>query len=394
MNNQFDILIIGASASGLACAINAKRLCPEKEIAILEALPKIGKKLLATGNGRCNLTNLNALNHPYKNQKFAGACLKRYSPQRTLEFFRSLGLLTFTDDCSRVYPLSNTATSVLDVLRFAAESLNIHIFCDTKAQSVEKINDVFIVNNSFRCKKLVVATGGCASPAQGSDGSGYILLKALGHSITELYPSLVQLTSPEKQKLRPLKGVRVHDAIVKIDNHEVRGELLFTDYGLSGIASMEISQKIEGRDNLTASIDLVPSMSEKAIADFLKGVKLNASCMLLGILPKAVSNAVLKQAKIDESKSSNQLSFKELIKVSHIIKNFKLQIDGTKGFNFAQVTSGGARVSEFNRNTLESNLVPSLYCTGEILDVDGGCGGFNLQWAWSSGLTAGEQIVK
>ena len=394
MNNQFDILIIGASASGLACAINAKRLCPQKEIAILEALPKIGKKILATGNGRCNLSNLGALSHPYKNYKFASAALKRYPPEKTLEFFKSLGLLTFSDDCSRVYPMSNAATSVLDVLRFAAERLNIKIFCDTKAKFVKKTKDGFIINNEFKCKKLLIAAGGCASPAQGSDGSGYELLKSLGHSITPLYPSLVQLTSPEKQKLRPLKGVRVHDAIIKIENHEVRGELLFTDYGLSGIASMEMSQKIEGRENLVSSIDLLPTMSEKDIADFLKSVKLSASTMLLGILPKAVANAVLKEAKIVESKNSNQLLFKDLIRVSHIIKNFKVKIDGTKGFSFAQVTSGGVKVTEFNRNTLESNLVSSLYCAGEILDVDGGCGGFNLQWAWSSGLTVGEEIVK
>ena len=394
MNNQFDILIIGASASGLACAINAKRLCPQKEIAILEALPKIGKKILATGNGRCNLSNLGALSHPYKNYKFASAALKRYPPEKTLEFFKSLGLLTFSDDCSRVYPMSNAATSVLDVLRFAAEKLNIKIFCDTKAKFVKKTKDGFIINNEFKCKKLLIAAGGCASPAQGSDGSGYELLKSLGHSITPLYPSLVQLTSPEKQKLRPLKGVRVHDAIIKIENHEVRGELLFTDYGLSGIASMEMSQKIEGRENLVSSIDLLPTMSEKDIADFLKSVKLSASTMLLGILPKAVANAVLKEAKIVESKNSNQLLFKDLIRVSHIIKNFKVKIDGTKGFSFAQVTSGGVKVTEFNRNTLESNLVSSLYCAGEILDVDGGCGGFNLQWAWSSGLTVGEEIVK
>ena len=394
MNNQFDILIIGASASGLACAINAKRLCPQKKIAIIEALPKIGKKILATGNGRCNLSNLKALSHPYKNYKFASAALKKYPPERTLEFFKALGLLTFSDDCSRVYPMSNAATSVLDVLRFAAESLNIKIFCDTKAQSVKKTKDGFIINKEFKCKKLLISAGGCASPAQGSDGSGYELLKSLGHSITPLYPSLVQLTSPEKQKLRPLKGVRVHDAIIKIENHEVRGELLFTDYGLSGIASMEMSQKIEGRENLVSSIDLLPTMSEKDIADFLKSVKLSASTMLLGILPNAVANAVLKEAKIVESKNSNQLLFKDLIRVSHIIKNFKVKIDGTKGFSFAQVTSGGVKVTEFNRNTLESNLVSSLYCAGEILDVDGGCGGFNLQWAWSSGLTVGEEIVK
>lgn len=394
MNLDFDILIIGASASGLIAAINAKRLCRNSKIAIIEALPKIGKKILATGNGRCNLSNLNAQNHPYKNYKFAAYALKKYNPQKTLDFFASLGLLTFNDDAMRVYPISNTASSVLDVLRFAAENLNIDIFCDTKAESIKKSQNGFIVNNQFRCKKLLIAAGGCASPAQGSDGSGYNLLKDLGHSITPLYPSLVQLTSPEKQKLRPLKGVRVHDAIIRIDSHKIRGELLFTDYGLSGIASMEMSQKIEGRDNLTANIDLLPTMSENDIASFLKSINTKCEYMLLGLLPKAVASAVLKDSQIYLNKKSSQISFKDCVKIAHIIKNFKIKINGTKGFNFAQVTSGGVNVNEFIPQTLESKIVPDLYCSGEILDVDGGCGGFNLQWAWSSGLLASENMIK
>lgn len=243
----------------------------------------------------------------------------------------------------------------------------------------------------------MIAAGGCAAPTQGSDGSGYELLKLLGHHVTKLFPSLVQLTSPDK-RMRSLKGVRVHDAIIEIDGVQSRGEVLFTDYGLSGIATMEISsvaaRKCESSKTVLATLDLLPTMTENEITDFLSNFSTKCENMLNGLLPKAVGAAVLREAGIDSAVSSDKLSKNDFCKISRVIKHFEVVINGTKGFDSAQVTSGGADVREFEADTLKSKIVPSLWCSGEILDIDGGCGGFNLQWAWSSGLLAGEKMAK
>ena len=212
MKESFDILIVGAGASGLAAAISAKRTLPRLCVAILERLPRVGKKILATGNGRCNLTNLNARSHGYTNREFADSVFEKYDEQRVLQFFKSIGLLTYSDSCGRVYPMSNTASGVLDCLRFEAERLGVKSICEDKCEGIKKTADGFLINGRYRAREIIICAGGCASPSQGSDGSGYKLLSSLGHTVTELYPSLVQLTSPDKQ-LRQLKGMRVHDAV-------------------------------------------------------------------------------------------------------------------------------------------------------------------------------------
>ena len=271
MRENFDILIIGAGASGLAAAINANRTAPRLGVAMLERLPRVGKKILATGNGRCNLTNLNANSHAYTNSGFACSVFSKYGDERVLEFFKSLGLLTYSDSCGRVYPMSNAASSVLDCLRFEAERLGVQSICENNCEKTEPTDGGFLINGKYTARKIIVCTGGCASPSQGSDGSGYKLLSSLGHTVTELYPSLVQLTSPDRQ-LRQLKGMRVHDAVISAVGRLSRGELLFTDYGLSGIAAMEISAdiaKAAKTSPVKASLDLIPSMGERETADFL-----------------------------------------------------------------------------------------------------------------------------
>ena len=257
MKESFDILIVGAGASGLAAAISAKRTLPRLRVAMLERLPRVGKKILATGNGRCNLTNLNARSHGYTNREFADSVFEKYDEQRVLQFFKSIGLLTYSDSCGRVYPMSNTASGVLDCLRFEAERLGVKSICEDKCEGIKKTADGFLINGRYRARGIIICTGGCASPSQGSDGSGYKLLSSLGHTVTELYPSLVQLTSPDKQ-LRQLKGMRVRDAVISAAGRTSRGELLFTDYGLSGIAAMEISAdiaKAAKRSPVSASLD-------------------------------------------------------------------------------------------------------------------------------------------
>lgn len=397
---MYDIAIIGAGASGMAAAISAKKEKPKAEILLLEALPRVGKKILATGNGRCNLTNLTAKANCYNNP-FVASVFEKYPPEKIVSFFSSIGLECVADSESRVYPMSNTATSVLDCLRFEAERLGIEVLTETKVDSVKSINGIFIINSKIRTKRLIVSTGGKASPSQGSDGSGYELLKALGHKITPLYAGLVQLTV--KENLRKLKGIRVKaDVALKANNGKIidcsSGEVLFADYGLSGIAVMDISRSVKA-NNCICELNVIPELSVEDISAFIERSKKRNPGQLLedaftGIIPKMLGYYLIKVSGMRADIVLSELGFKQIKILSDNLKHLTFTVTGTKGFDNAQITVGGADVSEFNATTLESKSVKGLYCTGELLDVDAPCGGFNLQWAWASGLTAGESAAK
>lgn len=397
---MYDIAVVGAGASGLAAAISAKRENPSVKVVLIEALPRVGKKILATGNGRCNLTNLNIKKGEYSNASFASFALKEYPPKKVIEIFESIGLMCTQDFEGRVYPMSNTAASVLECLRLEVYRLGIDIMVDTPVRSIKKNGDVFIINNSVKSKKVIVSGGGKSSPAQGSDGSCYPLLRSFGHKITELYPGLVQLTVKETD-VKSMKGVRVKASINLFVNSELaahsEGEVLFTDYGISGIAVMDISRTASKFGGL-CRIDLLPKLSGNEVSDFLSGRK-NISPngeiqnALTGLLPSAVGRAVLKRVNILPNTAMSKLTDNDLRRISRTLKDFRLTVTGTKGFTNAQITVGGADVSEFNAKTMESFKVKGLYCTGEVLDVDAVCGGYNLQWAWASGLLAGKSAA-
>lgn len=400
---NYDLIIAGGCSAGIVAAINAKRRNPDMKIAILEKLPRIGKKLLATGNGKCNLTNETAVMHDYIGKDFASYAFAKYSPETVKEFFASLGLLCYTDSCGRVYPESNTASSVVDALRFEIERLNIDVFCDTPVTEIRHKSD-FVINGEFVCKKLIIAAGGKSSPSQGSDGSGYALAKSLGHSITKLYPALVPLcASPEITK--PMKGVRVRNVTLTLKGDkkiaQTSGEILFTDYGLSGIAAMEFAAPAQKyiddvKCNPFTYIDFMPDMNYNELVDYLINLNkikgfVNIDNLLTGFIPKAVGIAVCKACKLYKAdKLISELSEKDMRKIAEKIKNFPLEVTGSKDFKDAQVTSGGIKTDEIDKKTMQSKICKNLYFAGEIIDVDGGCGGFNLQWAWASGMLAGE----
>lgn len=403
---RFDFIVIGGCAAGLVAAINAKRLHPELNVAVVEKNLRIGKKILATGNGRCNLTNVNALSHNYKNKEFASFAMNQYPPEKVISFFESLGLLTYSDDEGRVYPRSNTASSVLDALRFEIEKLGVDVICDTAVESIVKRNGEFFVNDAFVAPKILLATGGKASPSQGSDGSGYPLAKSLGHSVTKLYPALVPLTL-KGTLVRTAKGLRARGVRLTLENgkilKETTGEVLFTENGLSGIASMELGAKAEEslketRVRTYVHVDFAPDMSFEEIYSHLKNVrKIKGECsadtLLSGLLPKQIGIMVCKGEKLyEEERNIASYTDSELKRIATAVKLFVLQLSGTKGYANAQVTSGGVSVKQINRETMESRICDGLYFAGEIIDVDGDCGGFNLQWAWASGLLVGEKI--
>lgn len=398
---MYDIAIIGAGASGLTAAIQAKRTEPSLRVALIEALPRVGKKILATGNGRCNLTNYHWKKGNYSNFSFASSVLNRYHPHKITEFFASIGLLCHEDSEGRVYPMSNTAASVLECLRLEIERLGVDVLQETPVTSLKKNGGVFLINSDIRAKNVIVCGGGKASPSQGSNGSCYSLIEGFGHRITRLYPGLVQLTA-EENFVKSLKGVRVKANIELYVGSELAdrssGEVLFTDYGISGIAAMDIS-RTASRLGGVCKIDLLPKLSEEEITAFLSDRQLHSPStetekVLIGLLPSAMGKTVVKRLPISPDTPIAKLNKQEVSRISREIKNFKLTVTGTKGFANAQITVGGADVKQFNRETLESLKVKGLYCAGEILDVDAVCGGYNLQWAWASGLTAGEKAAE
>lgn len=394
----YDVGVVGGCASGMAAAINAKRIYPDYSVVIFEKLPRLGKKILSTGNGRCNLTNINAKAEDYNNPAFAENTFLKYSPDKIISFFESLGLITYSDECGRVYPRNNNASSVLDALRYETEKLGIEIITDTEVESITH-SDLFTINGRYKCKNVIIATGGKASPSQGSDGSGYKLAKSLCHSITPLCPALVPLNS-RPEKVKALKGIRASGVKLNIEGSQSKGEILFTENGISGIAAMELASAAEKilrtGDNPTLYIDLLPEFSEESLKDYL--IKVIAvkrdqplENLLSGILPKHLGVLILKNCNIYyggaviEEFSDNMLNA-----VVDEIKNLSFEITGTKGFANAQVTSGGIKTNEIDSNTMKSKICDNLYFCGEIIDIDGRCGGYNLQWAFASGLSAGE----
>lgn len=395
MSNKLNIAVIGGGASGLFAAISAKN--ENTDVTIYEKEKRVGRKILATGNGRCNMTNTTASYNDYHSLdiKFIYPTIERFWVDQTLDFFENIGILWKEEDDGKVYPYSDTASAVLDVLRQKLEKSGVITECEFGVKKIKKKNNQFIIEdkngNRKRADRVIIATGGMAGAQLGSDGSGYKILEGFGHKITKLYPSLVQIRT-ETDTVKKLKGIKVN-AKVSVGDKEKTGEVLFTDYGISGPPVFWLSSYIEGEKEI--ALDIMPEYSYTDISDMItKRVNTLGDIPLedffVGMLNKRVSQALLKHIGVEPlSRLASSLSRKEIQAISSIIKNFKLQIKGTSTWNNAQVTKGGADVSQFNADTMESKLVKGLYCCGEVLDVDGDCGGYNLQWAWSSGYIAG-----
>lgn len=393
----WDVAVLGGGMSGLVSAIEVKRNYPEKSVVIFEKLEKVGKKILATGNGRCNLDNLTACEKDYNNPQFVSAALKKFPPSSNLDFWESMGLMTVSDSEGRVYPRSNSAASVLDALRFETERLKIKIIYE-KAVFLTKEKS-FKINNKYEAENVIVCSGGCSSPSQGSDGSGFDLMKKLGHVITPLSPSLVQITT-DTRFTKPLKGVRVKGRLTLEESGKTigvsEGEILFADYGLSGIAAMDLSRFLpDARDIKKTKIylDMASDMTEKEVLSYLyqrqkSNPELECENLLSGMLPKAVGKVIVKKCAVHLGEKVKNLTKKDFENILRNIKSFEFPVVGTKGFDFSQVTSGGVSLGEISAESLMSKKIKGLYLCGEILDVDSRCGGFNLHWAVSSARLA------
>jgi len=403
---KHSLIIIGGGAAGLTAALISKNL--GIDVAILEGTDRIGKKILTTGNGRCNISNANINTNRYhsENPYFFQQTLDSFNVDQTVNFFATLGIPLVTLEGGKMFPMSMQASSVIDILRLAIEEKHIPVYTNTKAKEITKKNNSFKIstpdNVTYECDKLIIAAGGKSAPKTGSDGSGYTLAKQLGHSVISPVPALVQLKL-DYSRLKALSGVKFDGyAEIFINDEFVQkefGEILFTDYGISGPPILQLSRAasygLSENKVVSLFIDMLPNIQFEDLQGFLENHwslfgnrSINDS--LVGVINKKIIPIILKQAKIEDiHKPCCDLDSTEKKAMYSLLKQWKFKVSGTNSFSNAQVTAGGINTKEINPKTLESNMVPNLFFAGEILDVDGDCGGFNLQWAWSSGAIAG-----
>lgn len=397
-----NVCVIGGGAAGMLAALTAAE--GGHRVLLLERQSRVGRKLLATGNGRCNLSNYHVSPaHYHGGAGFCDFALSQFGVGETLQYFASLGLLTVSEASGRIYPMSNMAGSVLDVLRYALERPEIDLQTGQTVTAVRKMPEGFSVKtetDTFSARCLILAAGGAAGSKVGGGMDGYRLAKSLGHHRTALYPSLVQLKTDPTYP-RALKGVKAQCGISICRGSQVlarnSGEVLFTEYGVSGPAIFDLSRSVSaGGSDLTCLLNFFPDWEEAEVLHWLSQRQAamaahEASTLLTGSCHTRLGQMICKSAGFTNQRVA-RLTRDDLRRIARQATHFALPITGTCGFDQAQVTAGGLDTSEFDPRTLQSRLVPGLYACGELLDVDGDCGGYNLQWAWSSGRLAGKLL--
>ena len=381
MKEVFDVIILGAGASGMMCASTIKR----KKVAVVDQAKNAAKKIMVTGNGRCNLGN-NSISSKFYNRNI-DSFLKQFSEIETAKFFSDLGLVTYVDDEGRIYPVSNSAKSVMDILEYGARKAS--FFLGERIKNIKREGTSFVVNLETKIitsPKIVVATGG------GSDE----ILKMLKVPYKEFVPSLVSLKS---KQTRDLNGTRVSNVLVKATNafgktRSEKGEVLFRENGLSGIVIFNLSTLYarSGRFEGKVEIDLLPDLSEQTLKDILrkrKSLEARLDKFFVGMFANSVANEIFKQSKLNTNAPCATLKENEILILANTIKNMQFNVCGALDNN--QVFSGGVPLEDLDENLMHKNL-QGVYFVGEICDVDGVCGGYNLQWAWTSGHIVGEEI--
>ncbi len=386
-----DVLIVGGGAAGLTAAIAAARL--GVSVTILEAGSRVGRKILASGNGRCNLTNTAVAPEAYNQPGFVGPVLEEHPAEEIRSFFNGMGLVSYADDEGRVYPVSNAAGSVLDVLRLECAHLGVEERCGFEVASVAEHEG----GSGFE----VLSRDGVRASAHAvvvTTGGGDSLLADLGHAQVASVPALVPLTT-ELEPIRGLSGVRVRCAASLLTEDGAplateRGELLFREYGVSGIMVFDLSRALE--PGAVLSIDFIPDVDAAALPTMMadRCATLSwrtAEAFFDGMLQSRVAAAVMRAAGADPATPVAELSCERL---ATLLKDFRVRVTGRGDPRQAQVTRGGASVEQFDPATMASRLVDGLFAAGEVLDVDGRCGGFNLHWAWASGIVAGQSAAR
>lgn len=395
MKNTFKVIIVGGGASGLFCALEllrSKNSILGEEILILEKNDRVGKKIVATGNGQGNLSNVNVGEEFYHGDKsFVQEFLSNLKDINIQDYLKDLGIYLTTDKDGKQYPLSKQANAFLDVIRGYLGYKGVVINVGEQVDKVDKSGELFNVYTSkgkYNAQYVVLAFGGKAGPQYGTDGSSYSLAKNLGHKVTELYPSLVQLKT-DTQVIKGLRGLKervkvtAYDANVKLK--ESVGEILFTEYGISGNAIFSISGYLTSAKNPSVKIEFLPDFTQEQVEEILVRREylnhIEREDKLIGLINKKIGQAIVKKCKTDSPRE-----------ISQAVKNFTLKITGNLGFNYAQVTKGGVETQHIESSSMQSKLVKGLYVVGEALNIDGDCGGYNLTFAFVSGILSARNI--
>ncbi len=410
MKKEFDTVVIGGGASGLTAAVfAARRGC---RVLILEQKEKLCKKIYATGNGKCNFTNKDWQPAYFRGSDFSFAepVLRAFSLEDTLAFFKEIGVYP-KERNGYYYPASEQAASVAEALAREAKRLGVEcltgvkvnrVYCEKNTQSDGSVFVAETGTGRFYGKSMVFATGGKASPAHGSDGSGYPFAKSFGHTVIPPQPAIVQLKA-EGKFFKTLAGVRTDGRVtlrIGKETYTEEGELLFAAYGISGIPVMQVSRyasvALHEKKNVTAELDLFPALAETELAEEIarrfRLMKENtAEEALAGLCNHKLNYVLLQLCGLEPTKKTGAYGKKDAVALAEQIKRFTVKITDTNGFEQAQACTGGVPLSELTES-MESKLVPGLFITGELADIDGTCGGYNLQWAWSSGAAAGKKI--
>ncbi|MEE1238914.1 MAG: aminoacetone oxidase family FAD-binding enzyme [Acutalibacteraceae bacterium] len=401
-----DVIIIGGGAAGLCAAVAIKKNNPALSVRLLEALPRVGKKLAATGNGRCNITNKNIVKERYhgKDTDFAMFALSRFRGKKTEDFFHSIGVdFIFEED--KGYPASLQAASVVDCLRFAAEEAGVIICTEAKVTNIQISRGLYKIiaeKMSFLAENVIIAAGLLSGGDKlGNDGQMLELMKKAGFNTIKTHPAIVQLKT-EPEIVRQLKGIKVNAEVSLKSNGKLLrreyGEVLFCDYGLSGPPILQVSGMTSKTQTPVISLDLMPEKSIEALTNEIRErisilSRRTTDEFFTGIMNKRLGQVIIKSAGYSLNTPVSSLDNNAAENIAELIKDFSFKVTGNTGFINSQVTSGGLDTNQFDPKTMMSRDCKGLYAIGEILDIDGDCGGFNLQWAWSSALCAAESIT-
>lgn len=417
---NYDLIIIGGGAAGQMAAISAKRNNPNLRIGIIDRTFALGRKILVCGAGRCNITNINLnnsiANHYYGGDlKFTESIFSQFTYEDILKFFDNLGIELYVErktDIGKLFPVTDQAKTVTTLLEDELKLLGIDVFLNTEVKKIQH-REIFNIETistngfteikNFASKFLILSAGGKTYPALGSNGSGYTLAKSLGHSIIDPVPSAVPLISKNPVS-QDLQGVKLEiEATSIIEDVEIKSridDVMFTQYGLSGPAILNISREIsirinrENKSNVYVKLNFFPGKNKTEVRQLLidrweRRPDQSLEHSLFGIFPNKVPSALLKTKNIDKNFKVKDLDSNTIDIIVDLLSDFIIEISGTRSWNEAEFTAGGISTKEIAIGTLESKLIPNLYFCGEIVNVDGDVGGFNLSWAWSSGFVAG-----
>lgn len=410
MEKNADVVIIGAGAAGLMAGIWAGRTDPNRSIILLDGARKLGAKILISGGGRCNVTHDQVDESAYagSSRNAIKKVLRRFDVPQTIEFFRELGVELKREETGKLFPVTDSARTVLQALLAAVEKANVQIRHPYRVDTVEKTGKGFCVRGVWghiNARYVVLATGGKSLPRSGSDGHGYEIAKSLGHRLTpHIFPALVPLTLPKDHFICTLSGITV-PATLDLWSGSGKKLISFTDstlcthFGLSGPSVLDISRyylaaKYED-PKTTLTINWLPGKTQEQMDRELQALgSTTLQRYLHTYLPERLARTLCEQAGVEPNTPGHQLTRVLRKTLIHTVTRFPLPITGHRGYNFAEVTAGGVPLAELYLHTMESKVCPGLYICGEICDVDGRIGGFNFQWAWASGYIAGISVGK